>query len=99
MMRIDVYCLLLAFGGGSLVFWAKRRAFLRTNRFNVESFPTYGQSLLARIADGTLIACGLGMIGSSLLILLMEHAGEWVGAAFVLYIIFLMEREWYRRRK
>lgn len=99
MTRIDLYCLLLAVGGGVLVFWAKRRAFLRTNSFGVESFRTYGQSLLSRIADGTLIACGLGMIGSSLLILLVEYAGEWLGAAFVLYVVYLLEREWYERRK
>ena len=99
MTRIDIYCLLLAIGGGALVFWAKRRAFLRTNSFGVELFPTYGRSLLARIADGTLIACGLGMIGSSLLILLVEYAGEWLVAAFILYVIYLLEQEWYERRK
>ena len=99
MTRIDIYCLLLAVGGGALVFWAKRRAFLRTNSFGVESFPTYGQSLLARFTDGAMIACGIGMIGSSLLILLVEYAGEWLGAALVLYVIYLLEQEWYGRRR
>jgi hypothetical protein len=99
MTRIDFYCFLLVVGGGVLVFWAKRRAFLRTNSFGVETFPTYGRSLLARIADGTLFASGIGMIGSSLLILAIEYAGEWVALVCVLCVCFYLEREWYERRK
>lgn len=99
MTRVDVYCLLLAVGGAALVYWGKRRAFVRTNSSGVEIFPSYGRRLVTKIADGTLMASGTGLIGASLLILAAEYAGEWLAIGLLLFVFYLFEREWYERRR
>jgi hypothetical protein len=99
MTHIDVCCLLLAVGGAALVYWGGRRAFLRTNRFGVEEFPSYGKRLLAKLADGTLMATGGGLIGASLLILAAEYAKEWLALALFLLVFYVFEREWYERHR
>ena len=99
MTQIDAYCLLLAVGGAALLFWGKRRAFLRTNSFGVETFSSYARSLVARSVDGTLMVVGAAMLAAAPLLFAIEHAGEWVALAIFVYILYLFERDWYRRRR
>jgi hypothetical protein len=98
MNSVDLYCLLLAAAGMALVYWGKRRSFVRLNQLGVEQFPSYGRKVVSKLADGTLLAAGYGCVGGAILILLVEHVSEYLVIAVVLYIAFIIEEEWHGRR-
>jgi hypothetical protein len=99
MNSVDVYCLVLAAAGMALVYWGKRRSFVRLNQLGVEQFPSYGRKVVSKLADGTLLASGYGCVGGAILILLAEHAGEYIVLAVVLYIALALDAEWHGRRR
>lgn len=99
MSSVDVYCLLLAVAGLALVYWGKQRGFIRLNQLGVEQFSSYVQKVASKLADGTILIAGYGCIGGSILVLLTVHAGEYIILAIVLYLAFVLDEEWYGRRR
>ena len=99
MDSVTLYCLLLAGSGVFLVYWAKKRGFVRENRFGVEQYPSYGRKIISRFTDGILQASGYGSIGAAILILLVEYASEYLALAIILCIAFKLDEEWHDRRK
>lgn len=99
MDSVTLYCLLLAGLGISLVYWAKRRSFVRENNFGVEQFPSYGRKVLSRLTDGFLQATGYGCVAAAMIILLIEYAWEWVLLGCILYVAFKLDDEWYGRTR
>ena len=93
------FCLLLAAVGLSLIYWSKRRSFLRINDVGYEAFPSYWQKVVSRLGDGALLVVGYSLSASAVLIVLLEYAWEWVALGVVLYIAYLLEDEWYGRRR
>ena len=98
MSRIDFYCLLFAVLGAGLLYWGKRREFLRINALGVETFPSYGSKLLSKLADGTLVGTGIGFLGASIVTMIIEYAGEWLGLALFIYILHSVGG-WYEKRR
>lgn len=98
MNGINLACLLLATFGALLVYQGKKRIFMRANCLGVEQFSSYGQKVLSRLTDGTLIAIGYGCLVASPVILVVEYASEYLMLCFVLAIAFWIDNEWYGRR-
>ena len=99
MGSVTLYCLLLAGSGALLVYWAKKRGFVRENCFGVEQYPSYGRKIISRFADGILQASGYGCVGAAIVILLVEHASEYLALTIILFIAFKLDEEWHHRRK
>jgi len=95
---INLVCLLLATIGALLVYQGKKRIFIRTNWLGVEQFSSYGQKVLSRFTDGTVMAVGYGCLGAAPVILVVEYASEYLMLGFVLAIAFWIDNEWYGRR-
>ena len=98
MNGINLVCLLLATIGALLVYQGKKRIFIRTNWLGVEQFSSYGQKVLSRFTDGTVMAVGYGCLGAAPVILVVEYASEYLMLGFVLAIAFWIDNEWYGRR-
>lgn len=99
MSSVDMYCLLLVVSGLAVVYWGKRRGFIRLNQLGIEQFSSYGQRVVSKLIDGTILVTGYGCIGGAILVLLIEHMAEYIVLAVVLYIAFVLDEEWYRRRR
>ena len=99
MDSVTLYCLLLAGSGVFLVYWAKKRGFVRENQYGVEQYPSYGRKIISRFADGILQASGYGCVGGAILILLVEYAWEWVLLGGILYVAFKLDDEWNGRTR
>lgn len=99
MTEIDLYVLLLFLAGTVLLYRGKRRIYLRMSAQGRGPVPSYGSMLAAKLVDGLLVVTGGAMLASAALILAAEYAGEWLALAFILYVAFLLEREWYERRR
>lgn len=93
------YCLLLAAAGLSLIYWSKRRSFLRLNDVGYETFPSYWQKVVSKLGDGALLVVGYSLSASAALIMLFEYAWEWLVLGLILYVAFLLDDEWYGRRR
>lgn len=63
-----------------------------------EPFSSYGQKVLSRFTDGTLMAVGYGCLGAAPVILVVEYASEYLMLGFVLAIAFWIDNECYGRR-
>ena len=98
MNGINLVCLLLASFGVFLVYQGKKRIFIRMNWLGIEQFSSYGQKMLSRLTDCTLMAVGYGCLGAALVILVVEYASEYLMLGFVLAIAFWVDNEWYGRR-
>lgn len=98
MNGINLICLLLAACGAWLVYQGKKRVFTRTSWLGVEQFSSYGQKVVSKLTDGTLMAIGYGCLGAAPVILLVEYASEYLMLGFVLAIAFWIDNEWYGRR-
>lgn len=92
------YCILLAAAGISLIYWSKRRSFLRMNDVGYETFPSYWKKVVSKLGDGALLLVGYSLSAAAVLIVLVEYAWEWLAFGVILYIAFLLEDEWYGRR-
>ena len=99
MNSTDAYCLLLVVAGVALVYWSKRRGFVRINQLGVEQFPSYARKVVSKLTDGILLISGFSLIGASGLILLAEYAGEFLMLALILLVVYLLEDDWYGRRR
>ncbi len=99
MNSTDVYCLLLVVAGVALVYWSKHRGFVRSNQLGVEQFPSYARKVVSKLTDGMLLIVGFSLIGASGLILLAEYAGEFLMLALILLVVYLLEDDWYGRRR
>ena len=99
MNSVDVYCLLLAVAGLALVYWGKRRSFVRLNQLGIEQFPSYGRKVVSKFADGSILVAGYGCVGGAILVLLTEHAAEYIVLAVVLYIVFFLEEDRHGRKR
>ena len=99
MNSTDFYCLLLVVAGVALVYWSRRRRFVRINQFGVEQFPSYGRKVISNTADGILLIIGISLIGAAGLILLAEHAAECLGLFLILLVAYWVDDEWYGRRR
>ncbi len=99
MNSVTLYCLLLAGIGVILVYWAKKRGFVRENSFGVERFPSYGGKVLSKLADGILQATGYACVGAAIFIILIEYASEYLALAIILCIAFKLDDEWHQRRR
>lgn len=93
------YCLLLAAAGVSLIYWSKRRSFLRMNDVGYETFPSYWQKVVSKLGDGVLLIGGYSLSAAAVLIVLVDYAAEWLVLGLILYVAFLLEDEWYGRRR
>ena len=71
---------------------------MRTNWLGVENYSSYGQKVLSRLMDATVIAVGYGCLGAAPVILIVEYASEYLMLGFVLAIAFWIDNEWYGRR-
>lgn len=98
MSGIDLLCIGLIAAGTLLVLWNKKRRYLRSNWVGIEQFRSFGQKLLAKMLDELLLATGYGCLGGSLIILLFEHAFEYVLLAALLAIALMLDDEWHQRR-
>jgi hypothetical protein len=96
---VTLYCLLLAGSGVFLVYWAKKRGFVRENHYGVEQYPSYGRKIISRLTDGVVQAAGYGCVGAAIVILLVEYASEYLALAIILCIAFKLDDEWHDRRK
>lgn len=99
MNSVDVYCLLLAVAGLALVYWGKRRSFVRLNPLGIEQFPSYGRKVVSKLTDSSILVAGYGCVGGAILMLLTEHTAEYIVLAAVLYIAFFLDEERHGRRK
>lgn len=99
MTEIDLYALLLFLAGAALLYWGKRRAYLRMKALDRAPVPSYGAMLAAKLADGLLVVIGGSLLAAAAVMLAIEYAGEWLALCVILYIAFLFEREWYERRR
>ncbi len=97
MDSVTLYCLLLAGSGALLVYWGKKRVFVRKNHFGVEQFPSYGRKIVSRFTDEILRAVGYGLVGAAIVILLVENASEYFALTIILFIAFKLD-EWYHRK-
>lgn len=98
-MSIVFYCLLLAAAGLSLIYWSKRRSFQRLNDVGYETFPSYWRKVVSKLGDGALLIGGYGLSAAAILVLFSEYAPEWLVLGLILYVAFLLEDEWYGRRR
>ncbi len=98
MGSVTLYCLLLAGSGVFLVYWAKKRGFVRENRYGVEQYPSYDRKIVSKLADGILQASGYGCVGAAIVILLVEYASEYLALAIILCIAFKLDEERRDRR-
>lgn len=92
------YCLLLAAAGISMIYWSKRRSFLRMNDVGYEEFPSYWQKVVSKLGDGALLIGGYSLSAAAVLIVLFEYAWEWLVFGLILYVALLLDDEWYGRR-
>jgi hypothetical protein len=92
-------CLLLAAAGMTLIYWSKRRSFLRMNDVGYETFPSYWQKVVFKFGDGVLLIGGYSLSAAAVLIVLVDYASEWLVLGLILYVAFLLEDEWYGRRR
>ena len=93
------YCLLLAAVGLSLIYWSKRRSFLRMNDIGYETFPSYWRKVVSKLGDGALLVVGYSLSATAVLIVLLEYAWEWVALGMAMYVFYLLEDEWYESRR
>lgn len=99
MSSLDVYCMLLAMAGLGLVYWGKRRGFVRLNQLGIERFPSYARKVISNLADSSIIVAGYGFFGGAVLVLLTEYASGYIVLALVLYIAFALDEEWHGRMR
>jgi hypothetical protein len=95
---INLVCLILATFGAFLVYQGKKRVFNRTSWLGVEQFSSYGQKVLSRLTDGSLLVVGYCCLGAAPVILVVEYASEYLMLGFVLAIAFWIDNEWCGRR-
>lgn len=93
------YCLLLAAVGVSLIYWSKRRSFLRMNDIGYETFPSYWQKVVSKLGDATLLVLGCSISAAAVMFVVTEYAGEWLALGVLLYFAYLLEDDWYGRRR
>ena len=96
MNSVNLYCLLLAASGVFLVYWSKKRCFIRENRHGVEQFSSYGRKVVSKLTDATLQMSGYACVGSAILVMLVEYASEYLVLAIILYVAFKLDDEWCR---
>ena len=98
MNSVNLYCLLLAASGIFLVYWSKKRGFLRESNLGIEKFSSFGRKIISKLADGTIITIGYACIGTAVLVLLVEHASEYLVLGIILYVAFKIDEEWRSKR-
>ncbi|MBV5336679.1 MAG: hypothetical protein J0653_01330 [Deltaproteobacteria bacterium] len=98
MNNVNLYCLLLAASGVFLVYWSKKRSFIRKNFLGVEHFSSFGRKIISKCMDGILLISGYVCIGTAILTLLFEYASEYLALGIIIYVTFLLSGEQHRRR-
>ena len=72
----------------ALLYWGKRRAYLRMNAQDRGQFQSYGAMLAAKLADGLLVVIGGSLLAAATVMLAIEYAGEWLALCVISISLF-----------